>query len=318
MSRLDVVGIGQVCVDYLGKVRYFPDVEGKVEFEDVTIRGGGPTATALLVLARLGLKVAIIGKVGDDDLGRILIQDLKNEGIDTSGLIKEKSKKTQLSIIPIEKKSGRRTVFWSKGTITPLKPKDLKKELITQTRAIHFDELFMEANVEAANIAKKLGITVSMDAGNYIDGINELKGKVDLFIASQDFMREYTGENNPTKGIKKLKEFKAKVTTVTLGSKGSLTIYNDELIKTPAYKVDAVDTTGAGDVFHGALLYGWLKNWEIKKALDFASATAAINCTYLGAQGGIPKNTKDVFDFMRMCKKPEVGARCNVSLLSSK
>src|SRR3972149_1134127 len=126
----------------------------------------------------------------------------------------------------------------------------------------------MEANVEAANIAKKLGITVSMDAGNYIDGINELKGKVDLFIASQDFMREYTGENNPTKGIKKLKEFKAKVTTVTLGSKGSLTIYNDELIKTPAYKVDAVDTTGAGDVFHGALLYGWLKLGD-KKGLRF-------------------------------------------------
>src|SRR3989304_5169133 len=229
MSRLDVVGIGQVCVDYLGKVRYFPDVEGKVEFEDVTIRGGGPTATALLVLAGLGLKVAIIGKVGDDDLGRILIQDLKNEGIDTSGLIKEKSKKTQLSIIPI-------------------KTKDLKKELIAQTRAIHFDELFMEANVEAANIAKKLGITVSMDAGNYIHGINELKGKVDLFIASQDFMREYTGENNPTKGIKKLKEFKAKVTTVTLGSKCSLTIYNNEIIKTLAYKVYAINTTGAGDV----------------------------------------------------------------------
>ncbi len=303
MSRFDVVGIGQLCADYLGRIRYYPHVEGKVELEDVTIKSGGPTATALLVLARLGLKVAIIGKVGDDDLGRILIQDLKNEGIDTSGLIKEKFKKTQFSFIPIEKHGGRRTVFWSRGTIAPLKSKELKKELIAQARAIHFDELFIDAIVEAANIAKKLGITVSIDAGNYNDGIKELRGKVNLFIASEDFMKEYTGEDNPTKGIKKLKEFQAKVTTVTLGSKGSITIYNNELIKTLAYKVNAVDTTGAGDVFHGTFLYGWLKNWEIKKALDFASAAAAMNCTYLGAQGGIPKNSKDVFDFMKRANR---------------
>lgn len=299
MNRLDIIGIGQVCVDYLGRVRYYPHVEGRVELEEATIRSGGPTATALLVLARFGMNVAVIGKVGDDYFGRMAIQDLQREGIDTSFLIKEKGRRTQVSFIPIEKESGRRTVFWSRGSITPLRSRDIKKKLIAQSRAIHFDELFVEAVVEAAQIAKKSGVLVSMDAGNYEDGIEELKGKVDLFIASESFMKEYSGEENPSKGINKLKEFGAKVTTVTLGSKGSLTIYNDEFIKIPAYPVRAIDTTGAGDVFHGAFLYGWLKGWEIRQTLRFASGAAAMNCLSLGAHGGIPKKPEEVFDFMK-------------------
>ncbi len=307
MSLLDVIGIGQVCADYLGKVRYYPEIEGKVELEEAGIKSGGPTATALLVLALLGLKVALIGKVGDDDLGRILIKDLQKKGIDTSGILIQKYKKTQFSFIPIEKQGGRRTVFWSKGTITPLKSRDIRKELITRARAIHLDELFIEANIEAAKIAKKSGVIISIDAGNYVEGIKELKGKVDLFIASKDFMEEYTGDHNPTNGIRKLKDFRARVTTVTLGSKGSITIYDDELIKTPAYKIEPEDTTGAGDVFHGAFLFGWLKDWSIRKTLDFASAAAAMNCTYLGAQSGIPKNPKEVFNFMKKTGRRSMG-----------
>ncbi len=303
MSRLDIIGIGQVCVDYLGRVHYYPDVEGRVELEEATIRSGGPTATALLVLARFGMNAAIVGKVGDDYFGEMAIQDLKKEGIDTSFLIREKGKRTQISFIPIEKEGGRRTVFWSRGTITPIRRGDIKKKLIAQSRAIHFDELFVEAVVEAAQIANKSGILVSMDAGNYEYGIEELKGKVDLFIASESFMREYTGEDNPQKGINKLKEFGAKVTTVTLGSKGSITIYNNELIKILAYPVRAIDTTGAGDVFHGAFLYGWLNGWDIRQTLRFASAAAAMNCLSLGAHGGIPKKPEEVFDFMKMAER---------------
>src|SRR5579875_1381670 len=303
MSRLDIIGIGQVCVDYLGRVHYYPDVEGRVELEEATIRSGGPTATALLVLARFGMNAAIVGKVGDDYFGEMAIQDLKKEGIDTSFLIREKGKRTQISFIPIEKEGGRRTVFWSRGTITPIRRGDIKKKLIAQSRAIHFDELFVEAVVEAAQIANKSGILVSMDAGNYEYGIEELKGKVDLFIASESFMREYTGEDNPQKGINKLKEFGAKVTTVTLGSKGSVTIYNNELINIPAYPVRAIDTTGAGDVFHGAFLYGWLNSWDIRQTLRFASAAAAMNCLSLGAHGGIPKKPEEVFDFMKTAER---------------
>ncbi|HSE84241.1 MAG TPA: PfkB family carbohydrate kinase [Thermodesulfobacteriota bacterium] len=299
MKRFDVVGIGQVCIDYVGKVERYPEAEGRVELEEPITLSGGPTATALTVLARYGLRVAFVGKVGDDDTGRKVTQDLEEEGVDTSFLIVEKNRKTQFSFIPVERQSGRRTVFWSRGSVTPLKPKEIKKGIITHSRAIHFDDLYTEAVAEAARIAKRSNVIVSMDAGNYEEGMGELKGKVDLFIVSLDFLKQYSGEANPRKGIKKLKDFRATVTTVTLGDKGSLTIYDNRLIEIPAYRVEAVDTTGAGDVFHGAFLYGWLQNWEVEHALKFASAAAAVNCLKLGARGGISKNPDEVFDFMR-------------------
>jgi sulfofructose kinase len=299
MKQFDVVGIGQVCIDYVGKVGCYPEVEGRVELEEPVILSGGPTATAITVLARYGLRVAFVGKVGDDDIGRKATQGLKEEGVDTSFLTVEKNRKTQFSFIPVERQSGRRTVFWSRGSITPLKPKEIKKGIITHSRAIHFDDLYTEAIAEAARIAKRSNVTVSMDAGNYDEKVDELKGKVDLFIVSLDFLKEYSREANPRKGIKKLKDFRATVTTVTLGDKGSLTIYDNKLIETPAYRVEAVDTTGAGDVFHGAFLYGWLQNWEVEHILRFASAAAAVNCLELGARGGISNSPEEVFDFMR-------------------
>lgn len=299
MKRFDVVGIGQACIDYVGKVERYPEVEGRVELEEPITLSGGPAATALTVLARYGLRVTFVGKVGDDDIGRKVTQDLKGEGIDISYLTVEKNKKTQFSFIPVERQSGRRTVFWSRGSITPLKPKEIKKGIITHSRAIHFDDLYTEATAEAARIAKRSNVTVSMDAGSYEGKIDELKGRVDLFIASLDFLKEYSGERNPRKGINKLKDFRATVTTVTLGDKGSLTIYDNRLIEIPAYRVEAVDTTGAGDVFHGAFLYGWLQNWEVEHILKFASAAAAVNCLGLGARGGISNSPEEVFDFMR-------------------
>ncbi|HEX3034326.1 MAG TPA: PfkB family carbohydrate kinase [Thermodesulfobacteriota bacterium] len=300
MKQFDVVGIGQVCIDYLGRVGHYPEVEGRVELKEPITLSGGPIATALTVLARYGLKVAFVGKVGDDEIGRKVTQDLKEEGVDTSFLMVEENKKTQFSFVPVERQSGRRTVFWSRGSITPIKPENIQKEVITHSRAIHLDELFTEAIIEAAQIAKKSNVTVSMDAGSYEEKMDELKGKVDLFIASLDFLKQYSGEANPRKGIKKLKDFGATVTTVTLGDKGSLTIHDDKLIEIPSYKIKAVDTTGAGDVFHGAFLYGWLRNWEIEQILKFASAAAAMNCLELGARGGITKGPEEVFNFMRM------------------
>ena len=127
MKRFDVVGIGQACIDYVGKVERYPEVEGRVELEEPITLSGGPAATALTVLARYGLRVTFVGKVGDDDIGRKVTQDLKGEGIDISYLTVEKNKKTQFSFIPVERQSGRRTVFWSRGSITPLKPKEIKK-----------------------------------------------------------------------------------------------------------------------------------------------------------------------------------------------
>jgi len=298
MGKLDVIGLGQVCIDYLGFIDRLPSVEERVELENLTVLRGGPTATALELLSRFGLNTAIIGKVGDDDEGALAMRDLKKHNIDTAFLVAEQGKRTQISLIPIERGTGRRTVLWSRGTITPVAPDELPTEAIRSAAALHMDDLYIEAAIEAARIAKRAGALVSFDAGDYTPPMKELVGNVDIFIASLDFVKRLCGDIPPRDALVKLKEFKAPVTGITLSEMGSLTLYQGEIIETPAYEVGRVDTTGCGDVFHGAFLYAWLKDWGIERALRFATAAAGMNACALGAGGGMPGSVSEVEVFI--------------------
>ncbi|MEE9252164.1 MAG: PfkB family carbohydrate kinase [Thermodesulfobacteriota bacterium] len=299
MSSFDVVGIGQVCVDYLGVVNRHPSVDERQEITQLSTLRGGPTATALNVLSRFGLKVALVSKIGDDTEGKRLIQELEQESIDTTHLIVEPGKKTQVSLIPIEKHSGKRTVFWSRGTTTPLTAADIPTDILQNTHAVHFDDLYAGAALRAIEAVGKEGLTVSFDAGEYNEAVEYARGDVDILIASVDFMKSYSGGDDPRKCLEKMSEFGAAVIAITLGDRGSITSCGGEIIDTPAYNVSAVDTTGAGDVFRGAFLYGRLMGWEVEESLPFASAAAAMNTLSLGATGGIPESPEAVFAFMK-------------------
>ncbi|MEM4657996.1 MAG: PfkB family carbohydrate kinase [Candidatus Methanosuratincola sp.] len=298
MKRLDVIGIGQICVDYIGFVNRFPRLEERVEIENLSVLSGGPTATALGLLARFGMKVAIIGKVGDDREGTIAKTDLERKGVSTSYLTVEPGKRSQISLIPVDKQTGSRTVFWSRGTFSPLRWEEVPKEAIASARALHFDELHSEAIIKAAHFAKQSGVIVSFDAGDYDESMLEMKGCIDILIVSEDFIKRFCGGKSPREAIYKLKRFGAEVTTVTMSNRGSITLYRNEVIELPAYRVKAVDTTGTGDVFHGAFLFAWLNRYEIGEALRFASAAAAMNTLRLGASGGIPESPDEVKRFM--------------------
>lgn len=299
MKRLDVIGIGQVCVDYIGFVNRFPRVEERVEIENLSVLRGGPTATALELLARFGMEVAIIGKVGDDREGILAKTGLERSGVATSYLTVEPGKRSQISLIPVEKQTGSRTVFWSRGTISPLRWDEVPKEAIASARALHFDELHKDAIVNAARFAKKSGVIVSFDAGDYDESMLEMEGYIDILIVSEDFIKKFCKAESPKEALCKLKRFGAEVTTVTMSNRGSITLYRGEFIELPAYSVKAVDTTGTGDVFHGAFLFAWLNRYEIDEALRFASAAAAMNTLQLGAGGGIPQSPEEVKRFMR-------------------
>lgn len=299
MSSFDVVGIGQVCVDYLGVVNSHPSVDERVELTGLSTRRGGPTATALNVLSQFGLKTALVSKIGDDIEGKRLLKEIEAEGIDTAHLIVEPGKKTQVSLIPIEKRTGKRTVFWSRGTTSPLTAADIPTDILQDTRALHFDDLYAGAALGAIEAVGKQGVTVSFDSGEYNEAVEYARGNVDIFIASVDFMKSYSGGDDPRKCLDKMSEFGAEVTSITLGDRGSITSWEGRIIETPAYDVAAVDTTGAGDVFRGAFLYGRLMGWGVNESLPFASAAAAMNTLSLGAAGGIPESPEAVFAFMK-------------------
>lgn len=285
----DVVGVGYSAVDYLGIVpNYPPTADEKTELLELSMQGGGPTATALVALSRLGLKTSFIGKVGDDEFGKFMVSQLQKEGIDTSGVVMEKGTRSAFAFIIVEKGSGRRTILWTPPTVSPLLPAEINRQRILSARMLYIDGLMMDAALDSAKWAKEAGIIVFFDADTLNPQSVELLKFSDVAIASEQFAKAFTKSYNPVEASKRLQKFGPKITGVTLGTRGSVCVMDDQVYKQPAFKVEAVDTTGAGDVFHGAFAYGLLQAWNLQRIMAFASAVAALKCTKLGGRPGIP------------------------------
>jgi len=284
----DVVGLGQCCVDYLGVVGQYPNINEKEEVKDLTIQGGGPVATAMVTLSRLGARTAFIGKISDDYFGDLIKESLSSEFVNIDNIVVEKGKISQFAFIAIEKETAKRTIFWSKATVTPLRPDEVNRNLISTTRVLHLDGLMKESSLEAAKYARNAGVTVVVDAGNMREGSFELMKMSDYFIASEDFARQYYNGNNPKAAALELLELGAKSVIITLGEKGSISVSKKSYFYQPAFKVKAVDTTGCGDVFHGAFIFGVLQRWDLNNTMRFASATAALKCRNVGGRMAIP------------------------------
>jgi ribokinase len=256
-----------------------------------TVEGGGQVATALASLSRLGVSCKFFGITGDDEAGSKIVESLIEENIDIRGLLKRPQSDSQVAFISVEQGTGKRTIFWKRPSAGPLMPDELPDDFLDGSDFLLLDGLMTEASLFAAQRAREMGIPVILDAGRMRSGMIKLASKCDYVVASEEFAKEYTVDSasfSPEKVLVQMKPFGAKAATVTLGSRGSVTDCGDEVFHVPAFKVNAVDTTGAGDVFHGGYIYGLLQNWDIKRVVRFASAFAALKCRKLGGRAGIP------------------------------
>ena len=282
----DVVGVGHATVDYLGSVARYPDVDTKVELSQFSMQGGGPVATALVTLASLGIKTAYVGRISDDDFGRFIQQGLCESGVDISGLIIESGCVSPMSFIAVDE-HGRRTIFYTRGNVSPLRSQDLQASLFHRARILHVDGLQMEAQIAAAKMAREMGLTVVYDAGSEREGMHELISLTDVLIASERFAAE-VGQGALAESLKALSCLGPKTVVITIGEDGCVGMENDETYILPALAVDIVDTTGAGDVYHGAFIYGMLRDWDLRTRMRFANAAAGLKCRTLGGRAGIP------------------------------
>ena len=287
-KKYDVVGLGQCCIDYLSTVDNYPDLDGKSTVDNFTIQGGGPVATAMVTLSRLGASTAFIGKISDDYFGNLIKESLTDEFVNIDNIVIEKGGSSQFAFIVIEKDTGKRTIFWSKPTVSPIKPDEINKELIRNARALHLDELMIEGSIEAAKCAKDAGVIVVVDAGSLRKDSLELIKMADYFIMSEEFARQYYNSNDPKAAAMELLKQGPKAVIVTLGEKGSISVSKDSYFYQPAFKIKAVDTTGCGDVFHGGFIFGLLQYWDLKESIRFASAAAALKCREIGGRTAIP------------------------------
>jgi sulfofructose kinase len=287
-NKVDVVGLGLNATDTVMMVREFPPLGGKERVVSVSRQAGGQVATALVACQRLGLRARYIGKVGDDEAGRFQLQSLREERVDVQYTATSKGATTQFGLIIVDQATGERTVFWDRDERLAVAKDDLKAEAITSARVLHIDGCDTAACAQAAKIARKARIPVVADLDTVYKDVEQIFPLIDYLIASANFLPAVTGHNDPFRVLEYMaREYKIRAPGMTLGRDGSLVYSEGRFHYSPGFVVETVDTTGAGDIFHGAFAYGLLQGWCIEQILDFSNAMAGLNCTQVGARGGI-------------------------------
>jgi ribokinase len=301
MKHYDVVGLGQCTVDILCPIENFPENDQKHETGNFTFQGGGPVATALVALSRLGLKTAFIGRTGTDPFGEMIKTELENENVNCDNLIPLTDKTSQTAFVMANKSTGDRTILWNRGTCFPMEKNAVCEDMIANSRFLHLDGLHIEASIKAAEFAKKNNVPVMLDAGTLRKEIFDLLPLVDYAIVGEGFGKALADDIQTA--VDKLSEFGVKIAGVTLGKCGSLFKINGEYIKGHAFKVDSIDTTGCGDAFHAGLIYGLLNQTEFTETINFAAALSAIKSTKLGGRTALP-DLKTITSFLK--NSPEI------------
>jgi ribokinase len=294
-----VIGLGQASYDSLGLLASFPAEDEKIELAAVESQCGGPASTALVTLSRLGVRTSFLGAVGDDLAGMEIAKGLDAEEVESSFLKIRPGHTSQSAFIAITRGSGKRTIFWHRGSAPPLRKQEVDLSAFPNAELLHLDGLMIEASIEAARQAKARGMKVVMDAGTLREGSLELLPLVDTLIASERFASPLVGkETSPEQALRELSRFAPGELVITLGAKGSVGLSRADMIRQEAIPVVAVDTTGAGDVYHGAYIYGVLRGWPMEECMRFASVISAMKCREVGARRGIPR-LEEVLSFQR-------------------
>ena len=288
---LDVVGLGYCVYDIVAIASGPPDFDNvaMVPLPDLVHDGGGQTGTALTAVARLGLRAGYIGTLGDDGEGRWLRAYFEREGVDVTRLRHEASAGTNICLILVEEATGRRAIMCHRR-VSPgdLTLDEADRAYIQAARVLHLDGQFMPGAVQAARWAKEAGVKVCYDGNHPREGLGELLPMVDWLVVAEPFPASVTACPEPEEAARTLLKLGPEVLAVTLGVRGCEVWSAEEHFRMPGLRVKAVDTTGAGDAFHGAFVYGMLQGWDLRRVARFANAVAAINCQTLGGRQGLP------------------------------
>jgi sulfofructose kinase len=286
--KVDVVGLGLNATDTVLMVHVFPALGGKVRLASIGRQAGGQVATALVTCHRLGLRTRYIGKVGDDEGGRFQLASLRREGMDLHCVRVVRNTPNQLAYIIVDQKTGERTVFWDRDRRLAILPSELSPQAIRSAKVLLIDGCDVEAALQAARWAREAGARVVADLDTVYKNVETLFPYIDYLIASAHFLPTVTGRDDPFRALEYMaREYGVPAPGMTLGRDGALVYWQGRFHYSPGFVVETVDTTGAGDVFHGAFIYGLLAGWEMDRTVDFSNAMAALNCTKLGARGGI-------------------------------
>jgi len=295
--KFDAIGLGLCAWDRILLFERYPGANQKVEVISSTASGGGPVPTALAAFSKLGGKAAFLGVVGDDLEGDLVRQDLRRFGVDTTHLISRPKCKTPCAYIWVDRESGDRTVALDPGTVDFLKPGQLPESLIRQIPFLLIDGRHGEPCLAAARLCREGGGTVILDAGSPRQRIHDLLAFTDHAVVSQDFVAGTFPGTDFDGALSKIGALGPKSVVITCGAEGGYWWENSASGRYGAFLVPVLDTTGAGDAFHGGYLFALKSGDSIQRRCDFASAAAALACRALGGRAALA-NYQDVISLL--------------------
>jgi len=285
-SKVDLVGVGLNATDTLLPVVHYPASGSKIEISSAQVLPGGQVATAVFACQQWGLRTRYVGKVGQDSAAALHRAEFARTGVEAH-LLTAPGCASHQSFILVED-SGERTVLWKRDDRLTLRPEELDREWVLNSRALHLDGRDTAAATLAAGWARAAAIPVISDVDELYSGIEALLKNVDYLIASRDIPGRLMNEPDLRRSLPALRtRFGCRLTAATLGHEGVLAWDGTQFHYAPAFRVSTVDTTGAGDIFHAGFIFGLLQGWPLARQLDFACAAAALNCTAIGARGAI-------------------------------
>lgn len=309
---LQIVGLGMATLDVLLRLYDMPTWDHGTRLSDFGFDGGGPVGTAMVAAAKLGARVGFVGTAGNDVAAELKMCSFVAAGVDLSRMVYRDVPEDQVIIVHVNAETGER-VFSGvhRPTDTQIRPEELDRDYITSADYLHLEGYHREAAMEAAQWMRAAGKRVMLDGsktnGPVAESMRELVHHVDILISGSGFAQGLTGETDIWEACAAALNFGPSIVVQTEGDHGSYTVaravpFGDPALSgreddvedglqrfhIPAFQCGVVDTTGAGDVFHGAYLVGLLQGWNLREIARFATAVSAIKCSRLGGRAGIP------------------------------
>jgi sulfofructose kinase len=292
MPQFDVIGLGASTIDIVSLVDHFPATEQVQRAETMIVQGGGPVATAMVTLARLGARVAMLDQIGDDWRGALILEEYQRDGVCTDYIKVSPGCASPNACVLVRKQDGARTIVYDPGNVPELLPLDVPRPLIESARFLHVNGRHWNAALQAIEYASAANVQVSFDGGAHLyhPELKHLVPLTDVCIVARDFAERYTQETDIHEAAQRLLDSGPGLVVITDGVRGSW-VYPREgaWFRQPAYRLpNVVDTTGCGDSYHGACLFGLLRGMELEQVAALASAVAALNSQHLGGRAGLP------------------------------
>lgn len=289
-QRWDVLGVGCNSVDHVYRLPAAPRADSptaKLRISSHSTMSGGQMATAMAACAGFGLTATYLGAVGHDHNGRVILSDLQQRGVDVSHVLTRECD-NRFAVIAVDDTTGERIVLWDRDDRLNLAPHEIDAGLVASARVVHVDDEDQEAAIVAAGLARSAGVPCTSDIDRVTDRTKDLVAAVSIPIFAEHVLPAITGEPDLERGLRAVLSTNHRMACVTLGPAGAMLIADGQSVVEPGFEVKAVDTTGAGDVFRAAFIYGLLNGLAPRELLRFANAAAALACTRAGAMASVP------------------------------